>query len=212
MSSIDASSLAARGVAYAGDIAAAARDHGLDPALLAAVAAQETGGPGTNGGRNITGDGGHGHGLFQIDDRYHAFARTPSAMDPAANAQYAAGMLSGLIRRYGSVHRALSAYNAGRPDAQGTVTQWGDGTRLGYADSVLRHEAQITGERPSDAGENARDELPATVASVGALSSQAASFPLSTPALQAPPPAHRHTYRELVGDDSQPISDLDDND
>lgn len=200
MSSINATSLGARGVAYPQAIAAAARDHGLDPALLAAVAAQETGGPGSNAGRNVVGDGGHGRGLFQIDDRYHAFARTPSAMNPDANAQYAAGMLSGLIRRYGSVHRALSAYNAGDPDVRGTVTQWRDGERLGYADSVLRHEALI------------RDELPQTVASVGALSGQAAAMPIALPPLQAPPPAHRHSYRELVGTDSAPLSDLNDDD
>lgn len=208
MSSINATSLATHGVAYANQIAAAARDHGLDPALLAAVAAQETGGPGTNAGRNITGDGGHGRGLFQIDDRYHAFARTPSAMDPQANAEYAAGMLSGLMRRYGSVHRALSAYNAGDPDAQGTVTHWQDGARLGYADSVLRHEAEITGSTSTDPSQSARDDLPAAVASVAALRGQAATMP-ALPALGVPPPAHRHTYRELVGTDSTPVSDLD---
>ncbi len=145
MDSISAASLAARGVAYAPEILSAATAQGLDPALLAAVAAQETGGPNSNAGRNVVGDGGHGHGLFQIDDRYHAFARTAAAMAPAANAEYAAAMLAELIRRYGSVRRALSAYNAGAPDAVGTVTEWRDGSRLGYADSVLRHEALIAG-------------------------------------------------------------------
>ncbi len=144
-SRFSAASFAARGVSYAPEILQAADDHGLDPGLLAAVAAQETGGPDSNAGRNVVGDGGHGHGLFQIDDRYHAFARTAAAMNPTANAEYAATMLAGLIRRYGSVHRALSAYNAGDPDAVGTVTQWQDGSRLGYADSVLRHEALIAG-------------------------------------------------------------------
>ena len=96
-----ASRLAAQGVAYAPEIAGAARQHGLDPDLLAAVAAQETGGPGSNAGRNVVGDGGHGHGLFQIDDRWHPFAATRGAMDPAQNADYAAGMLSGLLKRYG---------------------------------------------------------------------------------------------------------------
>ncbi|MBV8155348.1 MAG: hypothetical protein JOY98_13055, partial [Candidatus Eremiobacteraeota bacterium] len=37
--------LAAAGVAYAPEIATAAQRHGVDPCLLAAVAAQETGGP-----------------------------------------------------------------------------------------------------------------------------------------------------------------------
>ncbi|MGH7736929.1 MAG: transglycosylase SLT domain-containing protein [Candidatus Tyrphobacter sp.] len=192
MNSITASTLSQHGVAYASQIAVAARDHGLDPNLLAAVAAQETGGPGASAGRNVVGDGGHGRGLFQIDDRYHAFARGAQAMDPAANAQYAAGMLSGLIARYGSVHRALSAYNAGDPDARGTVTQWGDGSRLGYADSVLRHEALIAGGPVHDA--------PAPGATP--VQPPAAAPPQPTiAALPIPPPAHRHTYRELIAGD-----------
>jgi hypothetical protein len=77
------SRLASAGVAFAPEIASAAERHGLDPKLLAAVAAQETGGPDTNAGHNIVGDGGHGHGLFQIDDRWHPFASSPAALDPA---------------------------------------------------------------------------------------------------------------------------------
>ncbi|MBV8726279.1 MAG: transglycosylase SLT domain-containing protein, partial [Candidatus Eremiobacteraeota bacterium] len=142
--------LANEGVAYAAEIASAASRHGVDPTLLAAVAAQETGGPGANAGHNIVGDGGHGRGLFQIDDRYHDFARTDAAMDPARNADYAAGMISGLLHSYGgNVHEALSAYNAGSGDAVGTITEWMDGQRLGYADSVLRHCAQLGESFPS---------------------------------------------------------------
>ncbi len=184
--------LAQHGVAYSSAIATAAHDHGLDPALLAAVAAQETGGPDTNAGRNVVGDGGHGHGIFQIDDRYHTFARSDGAMDPQHNAEYAAGMLSNLIRRYGSVHRALSAYNAGSPDATGTVTRWSDGARLGYADSVLRHEAGIAGAPLSSA-----------VASAGSSAPPSQALPtLSLPPLNLPPPTHRHTFRELIGNDA----------
>lgn len=120
-------------VSYAPQIEAAARQYGLDPRLLEAVAAQETGGPGSNSGRNVVGDGGHGHGIFQIDDGYHTFARTAAAMDPAANAQYAAKMISDNLREYGgNVRQALSAYNAGDPHATGTRTTWGDGQTLGY--------------------------------------------------------------------------------
>jgi hypothetical protein len=146
-------SITLSGVAYGAQIAAAARHHGLDPRLLAAVAAQETGGPGADSGRNIVGDGGHGRGLFQIDDRFHSFASSPAAMDPSANADYAAGMLSGLLRRYGGdVHKALSAYNAGSPDARGTPTTWQDGRVLGYADSVMRHYASLGGALPDAKG------------------------------------------------------------
>jgi hypothetical protein len=176
--------LGSAGVAYAPQIVAAASKHDLDPKLLAAVAAQETGGPGSNAGRNIIGDGGHGHGLFQIDDRYHSFARTPAAMDPAQNAGYAAGMLSGLMRRYGgNVREALSAYNAGDPHATGSRTTWADGTTLDYADSVMRHYDQLGGASNL---EEARAEQPALSTSIGTLLSQALSQPsgaLSVPTL-----------------------------
>lgn len=188
-----ASQLAARGVAYAPEIAGAAAQHGLDPYLLAAVAAQESGGPGANGGRNVLGDGGHGHGLFQIDDRWHDFAREPAAMVPARNADYAAGMIQGLLRRFhGHVRRALSAYNAGSPDATGTRTRWGDGADLGYADSVLRHYRQLAGTGPPTAPtssplDNAIAELPGDLASSGALCAQARGLPqLPQPAYQRP--------------------------
>jgi hypothetical protein len=140
-------------VAFGPQIAAAATRHHLDPRLLAAVAAQETGGPGADSGRNVVGDGGHGHGVFQIDDRWHAFARSPAAMDPARNADYAAGLLESNLGRYGGdVRAALSAYNAGAPSATGTTTDWGDGRPVGYADSVLRHYARLSGEAGSAAG------------------------------------------------------------
>lgn len=168
-----ASRLAAEGVAYAPQIAAAAGKHGLDPNLLAAVAAQETGGPDSNSGRNVVGDGGHGHGVFQIDDRWHAFAATPSAMDPGKNADYAAGMLAGLLKQYGgNVHEALSAYNSGSPASTGTTTRWGDGSVLGYADSVMRHYERLGGsagpEGSSSAASAAVAESATTLASVGA--------------------------------------------
>lgn len=186
-----ASRLASEGVAYSSQIAGAARRHGLDPKLLAAVAAQETGGPDTNAGRNVVGDGGHGRGLFQIDDRWHSFANGPAAMDPGKNADYAAGMLSGLLKCYGgNVHEALSAYNAGSPTATGTKTTWSDGSTLSYADSVLRHRARLDGESPQS---EAIAESPSSVASVGALQAQAQSLPI-TPSfvpssLPAPPSA-----------------------
>jgi hypothetical protein len=134
------------GIRYGPQIVAAAASHGLDPKLLAAVAAQETGGPGSDSGRNIVGDGGHGHGLFQIDDRSWGFAATPAAMDPAKNADMAASILQDDLQRYGgNVNAALSAYNSGSPTATGTRTTWPDGSTLGYADSVLRHYQDIAG-------------------------------------------------------------------
>lgn len=186
-----ASQLASAGVAYAPQIASAAERHGIDPRLLAAVAAQETGGPGTNAGRNVVGDGGHGHGLFQVDDRWHAFASTPQAMDPASNADYAAGMLHELIGRYGNVRQALSAYNAGNPAATGTQTDWPDGKRLGYADSVMRHYADIAGGTPAPA------PGPAPSMSQAAFAGPAAG---SMPPPQLPAPAQPQSYRRQETD------------
>lgn len=161
-------------VAYAPAITAAATRHQLDPRLLAAVAAQETGGPGADSGRNIVGDQGHGHGLFQIDDRWHAFARTAAAMDPARNADYAAGMLAAGLKRYGGdLHKALSAYNAGSPTATGTKTDWGDGKPVGYADSVLRHLTRLGG---SSGGATATGDPRDAAASVDALRTAAAQL------------------------------------
>lgn len=202
-----ASRLNADGVAFAPQIAGAARRHGLDADLLAAVAAQETGGPDTNTGHNVVGDGGHGRGLFQIDDRWHSFATSPAAMDPAQNADYAAGMLSGLLKRYGgNVRAALSAYNAGSPNAEGTKTRWSDGADLSYADSVLRHYQRLTGESPQS---TAIAESNETIASTGVLHAQAQQFPPPPPpvfasAARAPHSYHRQAtdYLTLLNDDT----------
>ena len=173
-------------VAFGAQIAAAATRHHLEPRLLAAVAAQETGGPGSDSGRNIVGDGGHGHGVFQIDDRWHAFARTPAAMDPARNADYAAGLLESNLHRYGGdVRSALSAYNAGSPTAAGTRTDWGDGKQLSYADSVFRHYARLGGDPaagpapPPDPRDSAAavDELRGLVSRLGPGGSTASGSP-----------------------------------
>ena len=68
-------------------------------------------------------------------------------MDPASNADYAAGVLESNLNRYGGdVRSALSAYNAGSPNATGTRTDWGDGAPVGYADSVFRHYARLGGD------------------------------------------------------------------
>jgi hypothetical protein len=164
-------------VAFGPEIAAAATRHHLEPRLLAAVAAQETGGPGADSGRNVVGDGGHGRGVFQIDDRWHAFARDPAAMDPARNADYAAGLLESNLQRYGGdVRAALSAYNAGSPDATGTRTDWGDGKPVGYADSVFRHYARMGG----DPGIVGSDLLAAASAARGSGAYGSGADPLSS--------------------------------
>jgi len=152
-------------IRYGPEIDRAARRHGISPTLLAAVAAQETGGPGSDSGRNVVGDGGHGHGVFQIDDRSWAFASTAAAMDPAQNADAAATILaSDLSTTHGDVRGALSMYNSGSPTGRGTSTTWGDGTTLDYADSVLRHAVHL------DAAAGARLDGGAPLATSGGSS------------------------------------------
>ena len=171
-------------VAFGTQIAVAATRHHLEPRLLAAVAAQETGGPGSDSGRNIVGDGGHGHGVFQIDDRWHAFARNPAAMDPARNADYAAGLLESNLQRYGGdVRAALSAYNAGSPTAAGTRTDWGDGKPLSYADSVFRHYERLGGNpaAPSAGTPAAPPDPRDAAAAVDTLRGLLAQLGLGTP-------------------------------
>lgn len=72
--------------------------------------------PGASG----TGDGGHGHGLMQIDDRYHAafLAQTDGFgkllwQKPADNIGYGAGVLADKLAAFpDSLEGGIAAYNA----------------------------------------------------------------------------------------------------
>lgn len=81
--------------------------HQLPYQLLLAVGSRET---------NLTneiGDGGHGHGVFQLDDRSHPI---PAGFDQnvAVQAITAAVMLSSLLAEFnGDIRAALVGYNAG---------------------------------------------------------------------------------------------------
>ncbi|NDD31173.1 MAG: hypothetical protein EB084_23210 [Proteobacteria bacterium] len=91
----------------AGVLERSARAHGVPPSLLKAVAWKES----CWNSRALSFDGHHGKGLMQIDDRYHAFARTKAAFNPAASADYGASFLAKLKRQLGSWNAALAAYN-----------------------------------------------------------------------------------------------------
>lgn len=63
--------------------------EGVSHLVLMGVASRET------GCRNIVGDNGHGHGIMQIDDRYHRdFTDSDLAMNPLDNIRYAAKLLT----------------------------------------------------------------------------------------------------------------------
>lgn len=80
--------------------------HGLPAGLLLAVGSRET---------NLTnkvGDGGHGHGVWQRDDRWHTI---PSGYDEYVDVQAndAAALLAANYKALGHWAYAVAAYNAG---------------------------------------------------------------------------------------------------
>jgi hypothetical protein len=88
---------------------AAAKKYNIPENILKAVAWQESGwNP-----KASSFDGGHGKGVMQIDDRWHAFARTQAVWDPAKNIEYGAKLLAGLYKSSGSWSGALLHYNGG---------------------------------------------------------------------------------------------------
>jgi LysM repeat protein/soluble lytic murein transglycosylase-like protein len=114
------------------DIEASAKKYHLDPAYVAAVMDRET------GGKNEVGDGGHGRGLMQIDDRSHGawLATHHQGMDPKSNIDYGCSILRvGLdaatqhgLHGDAALKFAASAYNAGLGGAEA-------GLRAGNSDA-----------------------------------------------------------------------------
>lgn len=85
-----------------------AKEEGVDPAIMLAIAQQESG-----FNPNAVGDGGKSFGLFQIYSSAHPDYE--GGTDPEANARYATRLFKGLLNQNkGSVNRALWAYNAGQ--------------------------------------------------------------------------------------------------
>ncbi len=85
---------------------------GLPEGLLLAVGSRET---------NLTdetGDGGHGHGVWQLDDRSH---QIPNPYPVDAQAEDAANHLIGTFRSCGTWLGACAAYNSGQCDDRFTT-------------------------------------------------------------------------------------------
>jgi len=116
----------------------ASESSGVDPALLFAVMARET------GGRNVVGDGGHGRGLMQIDDRSHGkwLAANEQGMNPETNVAYGARVLRANIDAFpGNLKAAVAAYNAGAGRVRAALAKGADPdtvtTGKNYAADVL---------------------------------------------------------------------------
>jgi hypothetical protein len=102
------------GVPYADLFTRAATKHGVDPALLAAVAKQESG----FDTRAVSPAG--AQGLMQFMPAT-AKGLGVNALDPGSAIDGAAKYLSGLTKQFGSTELALAAYNSG----PGTVSRYG---------------------------------------------------------------------------------------
>ena len=97
---------------YARQIAAAAARYGLDPRMVTAVVQAKSGFKADAGGGGATG----AHGLMGVSRRSFRALEAADAdiLDPEANLDAGARMLSGLLKQFdGDVHRALAAYQAG---------------------------------------------------------------------------------------------------
>jgi len=101
-------------------IEAAEKQLGLPQFLLFAIGSRET---------NLTnevGDFGHGHGMFQLDDRSHTI---PPGFDKSVTAQAtkAADMMKSLIHHYpGDLKAACAAYNTGTGNVDAGIRDTGN--------------------------------------------------------------------------------------
>jgi soluble lytic murein transglycosylase len=100
-----------------------AREHNLDPALMAAVIYQESkfdrtakSSSGAIGLMQLTPDTAHGIAVRTGGSAFH----TRDLYDADINIRYGAWYLHNLFRKYGSEKLVLAAYNAG----QGNVDRW----------------------------------------------------------------------------------------
>jgi soluble lytic murein transglycosylase len=108
---------------YAQYVRVHAREHGLDPALLAAVIYQESkfnpdarSSSGAIGLMQLTPSTAHGIAIRTHGSAFH----TSDLFNPEINIRYGAWYLHDLFVKYGSEHLVLAAYNAG----QGNVDRW----------------------------------------------------------------------------------------
>ena len=111
--------------------------HGIDPAILAGIASRESRG-GSALDLNGSGDNGNGHGLMQVDRRYH---RPQGGPFSEAHINQAAGILAGF-----------------RDELRGRFPNWSDGEVMKAAISAYnRGTNRITDPATSDSGTTGRD-------------------------------------------------------
>jgi YD repeat-containing protein len=133
-----------RNLKYRDEIYAAAKKAGIDPFLMAALAAQESGHPDMNNGSATASSADGGRGLFQIQSTepvHAAFFKKHDWKDPLENATYAAQLIKdALSQAKGDLAGALRYNNTGAVSGRkSSNTDWGDGATLDYPASVMRH-------------------------------------------------------------------------
>lgn len=171
-SNVQRSSVPAPYNRYTSEVAAAAKRYRIPPSVLFGIMMRES------NGQNIRGDGGHGRGLMQIDDRSHGawLASHNGGMDPASNIMYAAQILRESMDAFGGdLRKGLAAYNAGVGGVQAALragrspdsaTTGGD-----YGSAVLKNAEQfkkrLLGSSAADAATPARSTASAARARRG---------------------------------------------
>jgi len=124
---------------HPGVVNVAEAKHKLPSRILYAVGSRETNL--AEHWEQTPGDGGHGHGTWQLDDRSH---QIPAPFPIELQADMAAELLAGLIAHFkGNVKSALSAYNAG----------------VGGADSGIRHGNSDLFTTGKDYGQDCLDRM-----------------------------------------------------
>ena len=112
-----------------------AEAHGIDPAIIVAMAYRES----TYNPKCI-GDGGDSYGLLQVQPKWHKKRMEKlgcsDLLDPFQNVTVAIDYLAENLERYGSIDKALVAYNAGH--YKGTITS--------YAKTVIAMAEELRSE------------------------------------------------------------------
>lgn len=113
--------------------------HVLSICLLLAIASRET------GIKNIKGDGGHGRGIMQVDDRFHDkfLNANKEGLDPKTNIEYAASLLSDYLDMFDrDLVKGVAAYNCGPGNVRKALKQGLKAdtytTNMNYGEDVLK--------------------------------------------------------------------------
>jgi hypothetical protein len=141
---------AATNLTISAQVAAAAAQYGVDPALALAIAQQESGlNP------NATSSAG-AMGVMQLMPATAAAYGVTNAYDPAQNIPAGVAYLASLLTQYGGDQtKALAAYNAGPGTVNAAVAANGDNWLAAMPAETQAYVENISGVTPADAAQPA---------------------------------------------------------